>query len=207
MDIKSIDLDNIVPSKLKVLLEDEVSRQKVIVGGALVFAVLYTLFAIVPAFSGFVRTRKEIGVTRDKIDLVNTRLNNIDKMKDNLTVLKKELKSYAKGLPDEKGVSKFLEDLSVIAKYSRVKILSITPYALKTVQTGEKGNVYYREMPIVITANSGYHQLGQFISNLESGERFVTIEEVRIQNNIKYPRMHTIRIVLKTYVSVEEPKK
>ena len=96
--------------------------------------------------------------------------------------------------------------MSSIAKTSKVKILSITPFALKAVKAEGKEIEYYKQMPILITAKSGYHQLGRFVSNLEKGGRFVTISDLRIQHDPAFPRMQNIRMELKTYVSVE-PKK
>ena len=109
-------------------------------------------------------------------------------------------------LPDEKDIPDFLQDLAATAKSSDVQILSVTPHGF--VKDGKSGkDEYYSEMPVVITAKSGYHQLGSFISSLEHGERFVTVEDLDIKYDSQNPRRSNVRMVLKTYVAVDNDKK
>ena len=102
-------------------------------------------------------------------------------------------------------LEKFLEELSQVAKASNVKILSITP--METKKTEEGDNPYYSVMLVKITAKSGYHQLGGFVSSLENGKRFIEIEDIIIKNDEGFPRRHDVEMVLKTYVSVENEEK
>jgi len=62
-------------------------------------------------------------------------------------------------------------------------------------------------MPIMITAKSGYHQLGNFISNLENEKRIINIEDLQIKYDASSPRMHNVVIMMKTYVSIEDEGK
>lgn len=202
-----IDLKGMIPEKLKEFLNNDQNRSYLVLGITAILAVLYLVFAILPKFTDLSAASRKVNELNYKINLVNNRVKRLDKMIEQLKELRTEVESYSKGLPDEKEIPEFLEELSSIAKVSDVKILSITPLELKVVGQEQKGNGYYREMPIHITAKSGYHQLGAFISKLEQGKRFITIENLRIQNDKESPRRHTIKIVLKTYVSVEEDLK
>jgi Tfp pilus assembly protein PilO len=84
-----------------------------------------------------------------------------------------------------------------------VKILTITPSDLKPVDQGKK-EVYYYEMPVLITAKSGYHELGGFIAEIETEKRFITIEGLKLEYNKSTPLRHNVNMTLKTYVSVDE---
>ncbi|RKY42967.1 MAG: hypothetical protein DRP85_01175 [Candidatus Makaraimicrobium thalassicum] len=201
------DFKAVIPDKVKELLGDEQVRMYLVLGVTLALVVLYSVFAIIPGFFDLSRASREVARLNKKIDFVVTHVKRLDEMTERLKALKMELEDYSRGLPEQKEIPEFLEGLSSIARTSSVKILSITPSALKTVAEGKKSGGYYREMPIVITAKSGYHELGHFISNLETGERFITIENLRIQHDSRFPRRHSVRIVLKTYVSVEDERK
>lgn len=203
IDLKSINLDQI-----KDLLSDEKTRIQLAFGVTAALALLYLTFAVVPKFFSLAETAREIKQLNANIDLVNSRVKRLDEMTRNLKTLRAEVKGYAKGLPGKKEIPRFLEELSQMAKKSGVKILSITPEEIETPEPGktQEGVEYYREMPILVTAKSGYHQLGHFINDLEEGERFVTIKDIRIQTDTKFPRKHNIKIILKTYVATEDEK-
>ncbi|MCK5451460.1 MAG: type 4a pilus biogenesis protein PilO [Candidatus Omnitrophica bacterium] len=190
-------------SMVKKYLKDEKVRKISFLGITVSFAVLYLLIFIVPVFTGFMNMRREIKTLEDEIDMVNNRVKMINNMTLKLQTLQDELDSYSKGLPEQKEITKFLEELSSVAKTAGVKILSITPLDIKDTLDPE-AREYYKEMPINVTAQSGYHQLGQFVSDLENGERFISIENLNIQMNKKSPRKHNVELMLKTYVSVYE---
>ena len=115
-----------------------------------------------------------------------------------LKELRAEYEEYSKRLPGEKEIPEFLEGLASIAKTSKVKILSITPSELVPVEVEGKKEGYYKEMPISITAKSGYHQLGRFVADIETGKRFITISDINIRYDSNTPRMHNVKMGLKT---------
>lgn len=201
-----IDLKTITPEQIKELLEDERVKRYLALGIAAGLMALYAFFMILPKFGVLSIVSGEVKNLNQKIDVVNERVKRLDKINAQIMEMKAELGGYSKGLPDEKEIPKFLENLSSVAKISDVKILGITPSELKVVKVKGKKSGYYREMTITITARSGYHQLGQFINNLEEGERFTTIRNLEIQQDSKSPRAHRIKLGLETYVSVEDKK-
>jgi len=202
-----VDLDsirNITLDDIRDFFADEKMRMYVILGGTAVIAVLCLVLVIIPRVTVLSRISAEAKALSDRISVTTDRVKSIDRLSKKLEGLREELNGYSRGLPDQKEITEFLEDLSAIAKTSDVKILSITPSGLEAAEKGKSEKVYYREMPIMITAKSGYHQLGRFVSNLEKGERFVTIEDLEIRYNKATPRKHTVEMGLKTYVSVED---
>ena len=193
--------------KAKGLVNVEQNKDYIIMGVTAVIVVLYLTFILVPKFGQLSKASRVVNDLNNKINQLNTMVKRQTQMKDRLTKLRKEYAEYSKKLPQEKEIPEFLEGISSIAKKARVRIVSITPSELRAVESKGKVIQYYREMPILITAKSGYHQLGKFVSDLEQGGRFMTISNLRIQYDSNFPRMHNERIKLLTYVSVEEKKK
>lgn len=206
MNIKDlrVKMDSIL-ERVREILEDEQKKVYVIIGGTVLIVVLFVFLGIFPRAGELSKVSREAGDLRKEIDLVEKRVQNLDVLKGKLKGLREEQKKYSGQLPDEKEIPEFLQDLAAMAKSSDVQILSVTPHGF--VRDGADGKEgYYSEMPIVITAKSGYHQLGSFISSLEQGERFVTVEDVEIQYDSQSPRRSNIKMVLKTYVAVENEK-
>ena len=188
--------------KLKELLSEERNRIYLMGVAALAFGVFYLSFVIIPKTSDIARMSRAASDLKDDIKLVEGRAKKIDEMSAKLDALKKEQAGYAKQLPAEKEIPGLLEGLAAMALKSGVNIQSITPQAMVDIEVRSTKDVYYREMPLLLTAKSGYHQLAGFLSDLEGASRFITIETLRIQYDTKTPRAHNIRMVLKTYVSV-----
>ncbi len=193
-------INAMIPDQVKDLLSDEKNRMYLMLGVTVAIGALYFVLLINPKISELIKTGTEIRTVNDKIALVDRRFKMLEHRTERLKELRAEIESYAKGLPGEKEVPEFLEELSAIAKTADVSILSITPAPIRSIKEG-KSVSYYSEMPISITAKSGYHQLGSFVNDLEEGKRFITIDTLRIKGDSRDPRKHNVRIKMITYVS------
>ncbi|MFC1548987.1 type 4a pilus biogenesis protein PilO [Candidatus Omnitrophota bacterium] len=193
--------------EIKELLAEETTRTYILTGVAAVFIALYLSFGVIPKFTELARTARSVNDLNDKIDMVTSRVKRLKQTTKRLNELRVEQKGYLEQLPAEKDIPEFLEGLAAMAKKSKVKLLSITPSALRADAKAPGSANYYKEMPVRVTAKSGYHQLGYFISALEHGKRLVIINDLNIKNDAKTPWMHNVRIVLDAYVSIEEKKK
>jgi len=191
--------------KFKEIMSDQKKKDSLILGVALIVVVLYVSFLIIPNFTKLSLASSEVRNLNDRISVVNERVKRLDQLTKQLDLLRVEEAGYTEGLPQKREIPKFLEELSQVAKASNVKILSITP--METKKTEEGSNPYYSVMLVKITAKSGYHQLGDFVSSLENGKRFIEIEDIVIKNDEGFPRRHDVEMVLKTYVSVENEEK
>ncbi len=199
IDLKKINELDI--SQIKGLFKDPEVRKYSIVGGTLLLCLLYFIFLIIPQFITVAKVSRQGGDLRANIETVENRSRRIDDMRKRLESLKEELGKHSKHLPAEKAMPKLLEGFASIAKQSNVRILSITPSRLRTAEGSEELRQYYYEMPVKITAKSGYHQLGRFISSLEKGKRIIVIDDLQIWYDKNTPRMHNVIVMVKTYVS------
>ncbi|MBL7072279.1 MAG: type 4a pilus biogenesis protein PilO [Candidatus Omnitrophica bacterium] len=192
-------IEKFIPDRIKKLFTAKEYRGYMILAIAGIILFVYLISAVIPKLVFLGKTSIEIKDLKAKIELVDSRIGRIDVLTKKFEKLTTEINGYSVGLPEQKELPEFIEELSLTAKTSGVKILSITPKEPKDI---EKAGEYYKEVPIEITAESGYHELASFIGNLEGSKRFVTIEDLLIKSDVKDPRKHDITIKLKTYVYV-----
>ncbi len=166
--------------------------------------ILYLNFIFFPQI---IRTVTLIGKTikmRDELKSAKSIIAQEDTVKKNLDEYKEKVELYEKKLPAEQEIPNLLENLSNMAKGSNIKIVGITP-ALSYFkdQKGRKSQIY-QEIPILITAKSGYHELGYFLSDLENADRFMKIVDINIKANKAAPKIHDVELMVCTYILLPE---
>jgi type IV pilus assembly protein PilO len=109
-----------------------------------------------------------------------------------------KIEVYEKKLPAQQEIPDLLESLSKMARNADISIVGITPVPSK-LQKDRKGQVY-KEIPILITAKSGYHELGRFLSNMENTDRFMKVVDIKIRANAAAPKRHDVELMVYTYV-------
>lgn len=173
------------------------------IGGALLCAVLYVLLLIMPQVGNMRDMRQGAEEIRSRKLLDQKRIERLEEFLSKRNELKSEWRELSRGLPQAREIPQFLEELSGIARNSKVQIISIRPVpAGRDVARPRPVEEYYRPIPIEIAAKSGFHQLGAFISDLEAGERVITIEKLTIRRNDMSPRLHDVNMVIRTYAAV-----
>ncbi|MBL7155948.1 MAG: type 4a pilus biogenesis protein PilO [Candidatus Omnitrophica bacterium] len=167
---------------------------------------LYFYFFLNPSLAKLAQIIPEAHVLRAEIRLVKSDLNFEDKLKERLRVLGQTMEKYENKLSREKEIPMLLENLSKIAKSSKVKILSITPIdkALKGQQGAGAKKDIYQEVPIIITAQSGYHELGIFINKLETDERYMQVSDIEIRSGKANPKRHDMEFIVNAYTFKKE---
>lgn len=192
--------------KIKELWNDPARRKELFLGGAIVLGVVYFSMAIIPQFAYLAALSGQLRELDKKVKLTEGKIDSIDEMKVKVANMKEELGKHEKQLPAEKEVPALLEGLASIAQESGVKITGITPYELREIDGAGTEGKYYRGMPVRITAKSGYHQLGHFVTSIENEKRIIIIDDLQIRYDKNNPRMHDVVMMVKTYVSIENKK-
>ena len=164
--------------------------------------ILYFLLFLKPTFIKLFDLIPAAQALRMDIKTVRNDLPFEDTLKDKFKSLQGELGGYEKKLSREKEIPMLLESLSKMAKDSRVKILGITPLGKtsgrqKTDDTDAES--IYQEVPIVVSAESGYHALGAFISKLENDERYMQVSDMQIKSNKVTPKRHDVEFIVYAY--------
>ena len=191
-------------SSLSEMKLDQSKRKILLIYGALILAaiVAYVMFLLKPAVTGLCRALPEMRDLKSDIRAVTDELPFKQNLLKKRAEQAKKLAIYEKKLSKEKELPVLLESLSKIARKSGIKILGITPLSelrkARSRSAGAKTEVY-QELPILITAKSGYHQLGQFIATLENGERFMEVTDLKIKTNASSSKRHLVEFVVYAY--------
>ena len=150
----------------------------------------------------------QVREARDRVKALELATANEDLLRQQHQQLNETVASLRKLLPPEEQVPAIIELLSNLAGQSSVKIQTIVP--LRQSVSGDSRNagmgdvgvhpLVYKEVPIEIDAIAGFHQLGTFLSAVESGERPMRLSSLRISGNPKEPKRHHIKLVVWLYV-------
>jgi len=165
--------------------------------GLLAILIAYIFLFLSPSLGKLFELIPKMRELKIEITSVNNDLQFEENFGKKLQKSEKEMGKYEHKLSREKEIPVLLENLSQIAKKSRVKILSITPISRRAPQN-KKASVY-QEVPIAITAQSGYHDLGNFINKLENGQRYMQIRDIEIKTNKNNPKRHEVEFVVYAY--------
>ncbi|MFH0763731.1 MAG: type 4a pilus biogenesis protein PilO [Candidatus Omnitrophota bacterium] len=133
-----------------------------------------------------------------ELNSMESEIANIARYRKEAGAYKDKVERYERMLPAEQEVPALLENLSGMAKSSGVKIAGITPIAIPEDKNRE-GRIY-QEIPVLISAKSGYHELGCFMDKLEDSDRFMKVADIEINANKGSPRKHDLEILILTYV-------
>lgn len=174
----------------------------------LIFLALVSLLAVFIYFNYLLRPQVmrvvDVIVKMNRLDTdlkgAKADISKIPDYKNDISKYKEQVDSYERMLPAEQEIPTLLENLSNMAKSSGVKIESIMPVARK--EDKNKTSQVYQEIPILITAKSGYHELGNFIAKLEGAERFMKIVDIDMRSVKVTPKRHDVELLVLTYILV-----
>ncbi|MFH1380649.1 MAG: type 4a pilus biogenesis protein PilO [Candidatus Omnitrophota bacterium] len=197
-----ISLESIIKKIPKLELDD--AKRKILILYGLIFLVvlaLYIFVFLIPSFSKIFIIIPKARMLAENINSVTVDLKYKEALKSKAMNLDEKMSTYATKLSREKELPKLLESLSKIAKSSRVKILSITPLSAARLNKifPEETKAVYSEIPIAISAISGYHDLGIFINKLENDERYMEVSDIKIKSSRTNPKRHDIQFVVYAY--------
>ena len=193
IDLKSIDLKN---RQTQVML--------LTVLGALAAAALYIYFVFVPQVMRVFELTVNTAKMRSELKSARVVIKDFERLKNSLKKQGQKVESYEKKLPAEQEIPALLENLSDMAKDSAIKIVGIAPStSFKDDKSLNKSQIY-REIPILITAKSGYHELGHFLNSLENADRFMKVVDIDIKANKTSPKKHDVELMVCTYILLPE---
>ena len=172
----------------------------------LVVTYLYFAFFLRSNFGTFFSQIKEIRSVKTNIVSTKRDAGHEDILLKRLNSVESRITDYEKKLPAEQEIPMLIESVSEMARGSYVKILGIRPVDSKNDKKSKSKKVY-QEIPILISAKSGYHQLGVFINKLEGADRFMELSEIKINSNKATPRVHDVELIISTYVLLKDESK
>ena len=147
--------------------------------------VIKTLTQSVPAYSA---------AERELQDLKDDKKNESE-IRGRLERLQKDLEEREKGVESADQIDGLLENLSKQAARSGVRITSLNPLESPSPAKGS----FYSALPIKIDATAGAHELGSFLSNLETGDTPFKIVDLKISENPANQKKHLVEMSVETY--------
>lgn len=198
LDFKSIDFKNIDFKNTQ--------TQRILAAGLifLIVFVLYLYFVFVPQIVRVPKLFGKVGKITAELKSAKSTSAEMEGLKEKLAEYNEKVEWYEKKLPVEQEIPNLLEDLSDMAKGSNIKITSIMPAPAAPENNAQRQSKLYKEIPIRITARSGYHELGRFLSNLENSDRFMKVTNIGIKSNKTSPKQHDIELTVCTYILFKE---
>jgi len=167
-------------------------------GILLISIIVFIMICIIPAV-------KSNGELRDKCaEMENNIIRSVRKI-DDYPQLKKEkedtenyVSTYLDRLLKEGDKTRLIGDVSDIAKKCNVKIVSMKPRPYLQ-ELPEDFLKYLKPLSYELTLESGYHQFGTFLNEIERFEVVLKAEEFHIEPNEENEKIHLIRLILMTY--------
>jgi len=180
-------------------------KNEIIAFTGLICAVIlvgYFFLFLNPITSKLVDLSRKLSKLQSDLAIADLAIGSMPKLEKEVGELKNRTISYSNRLPKEEEFPALLESLSTMAQNTDVKITKIVPIKDTEAAPVEKASPpgIYQEKGILINAQCGYHQLGMFISELESAERFMEIFDITIESVKMMPRRHNVQLIVKTFV-------
>jgi Tfp pilus assembly protein PilO len=151
-----------------VALELIEKNKKKILNLAVLFVALFIAFKI---YSNQAQELSSLDQKKDTETEKNVVLQKIDK-------INKEVESYRKFI-NNKEISNIINAISDIAKSSSVEIVSVKPEA------EEAKNYYTKHLFNLRLLSASYHNIGDFISRLESAPDIFNVETINMSQQVK----------------------
>ena len=174
------------------------------IAAALAALLLFVYFLLMPQLT---RLGTLVGkASKAKLELRSAKvsISNIDKFKNDIEKFSAKIDLYEKKLPAEQEMPSLLEELNSMAKKSNLDIISITPSAPR-VEGAQRAA--YQEFLIKVSARCGYHELGNFLTDLENADRFMKLVDISIKANENTPKRHSVELMVATYILLKDKEK
>lgn len=170
---------------------------------AIILGVYYSV-GLKPLLQEASRLGQQVHTVHLKLQHVEQAIVREPQLRQEFSQLSEMIQSLSTSLPSEEELPSVIALLTDLASQTGVKIQTIFPqrsFESRTPGSDQptKPPELYKEVPIQIDALAGFHQLGSFLSLVESGTQPIQLRSLRISGNPKEPRRHNTKLVLIAY--------
>jgi len=160
----------------------------------------------------FGKLSKDISSTQEEIRLLLSVVSSESELMEQEKALIISVEGLGSNFPNEGELPLTIEALSAMATKAHVRIRSIFPQrpidAMKLkggsdAKAKDTKNLGYKEIPIQINGQAGYHQVGTFLSLIESSDKPMILSNFRISGNDKDPKRHNVQLLIVAYFSTD----
>ena len=175
----------------------------------------YFMLIVGPLRRGGSDLGRKVRSAREQLRALEAATANEATVQEQYRQVEQTVASLRRLLPGEEELPAMIGRLSDLASQTQVKIQTIFPQrsfepegtAGRLSAAGsasEPASIYYRDIPIQIDALAGYHQLGAFLSLIESGDKPLRVSSLRISANPKEPKRHHVKLLLVAYFATND---
>ncbi|MBN3038668.1 MAG: type 4a pilus biogenesis protein PilO [Candidatus Omnitrophica bacterium] len=182
-------------AKLKEIFSDKSTLSLI---GVVSITLIYLFMLFIPKVK-YIFTTLNAG-NKVNVNIIKTESEwaKLPQLKQKIALLNEKIDYYEKELPGQKEIPAVLKYLSDSARKLKVKITEIKP-ATESEVSGQETLIYYG-VPISLKAECAFHQLGKFLSELESADRFIKITDIKVVDDPMKVDSHYVRLTAITYV-------
>lgn len=180
-------------------LELDKKSKLVIVLFCLGIILLDSAFLIRVQMRGVSVISPKVAKLKKDLDELNRNLFAMQDLKNKQAVISR---SKAKKIISQDQVALLLENISSAANDCGVKIIQMKP-SREALGKGEKVAGAENLLPLSITMDltCAYHDLGKFLSGLENGDYFVSVQNIRIRGTDQNSVTQAVSLGLRAYVT------
>jgi type IV pilus assembly protein PilO len=144
------------------------------------FIVGFIIFVYQPKNKEILSLQGEVASLDKEISSGEVKIRKLDELVAENALLKAKLAALQEKLPAEKEVTELLKQVSDLGLQSGLEILLWKPGARRTASSG-----LYAEIPVQIEVVTGYHNLGDFYSQISRLKRIVNITGLKMSAKSK----------------------
>jgi len=183
----------------KVIRLTNVHKGMICVVAALLPVVAYYFLSFSPKSQEIGKLKKEIGTLRGEVADAKEKASRLDEHLALKQKIEAQFKEASLLIPDTKEIPSLLTSISSEGTNAGLDILSFVP-------GGESAKDFYAEIPIAITVNGTYHNVGYFLDTVSKMSRIVNVNDLQLgsPHEVEGELMLNTRINLVTYKFLEQ---
>jgi type IV pilus assembly protein PilO len=169
--------------------------QKIVAGvmGLLVIVGVAYVFLVQPVVTHIDQLRPEVATLQREVAQNRAILADLMKFRREAAELEARLNALKDRLPSEREMPGLYRTLSDAAAQSGLGVALFQPRPVATHEV-------YTEIPITLTGEAGYHQLGEFLEKVAKLPRVVTVNEIKMTSGTRPRNPVKAELVLATYM-------
>jgi Tfp pilus assembly protein PilO len=172
-----------------------------IILACLIVAYLDTVFFMKMQLNTIKRINPQIIKLRKDLSTAQKELADIQNLRKTQAETKQKLLSKTKKIISGEEVAMLLEAISELANKDGVKINQMKPSREPQVkQEKDSKEIKFAPLLIKIDLSCNYHHFGKFINDLENGQIFVALQDMKIVSQQADYLKQDVNLVLMTYV-------
>ncbi|MBF0337120.1 MAG: type 4a pilus biogenesis protein PilO [Nitrospirae bacterium] len=167
----------------------------------IILLVFYFAFSK-PKYAQIKKLKSEIKKLDSEIADAQKMVEQLPALKAKLAMAEKEYEQIKRQLPEESEISSLLKMVSDQGRYSGLKINLWEPKP----KSNHPSNIVY-VIPVNVSMNGSYHELGNFLSRLTALDRIVNISQIKLDSPTFGAEEVSLKIqlVANTFSAIPEP--